>query len=247
MSDILPNRMGRTGQLDILIEYSKPVPYLQAWAIQQQFHAERLEDRRPDTLMLLEHEPVFTMGRRTASTHLHGGEEALRKKGVAVESVNRGGSITYHGPGQVVGYPILKLSDFASGPREYVRLLEETLLRTLAVWGIDAHRERTTPGVFVRVGHEEAKIASIGVRVDRGVTLHGFALNVDLDLEPFSSIVPCGLAGYGMTSVAAVRRSSLSLALVAQQLADQFGSVFNLTWKRSQGSDIEQSHCCLSY
>lgn len=146
--------------------------------------------------------------------------------------MNRGGSITYHGPGQLVGYPILMLSRFASGPRSYVWLLEEMLIRTLAHWEISGHRIDRAPGVWVRSscsGGEE-KIASIGVRVDRGVTLHGFALNVDLDLTPFSLVAPCGLAGCRTTSMAECRQSPVSTRMVAEQIAKSFSTCFDIAW-----------------
>lgn len=186
----------------------------------------------------LEHQPVYTLGRRTLPSHLREGEAVLRATGVAVEQVNRGGSVTYHGPGQLVGYPILRLSRVASGPKEYVWLLEETLRRTLACWGIESYRVDRKPGLFVTAAQEETKIAAIGVRVDRGVTLHGFALNVDLDLTPFGRIVPCGLEGRSTTSIAALRQSSVPIKLVAQQVAEQFGCLFKLFW---QGRDRDLS------
>lgn len=201
-----------------------------AWILQQRLHAERVADQRPDTLVLLEHTAVYTIGRRTFPDHLPHGEAALRATGAQVSITNRGGSVTYHGPGQVVGYSIIRLSHSATGPRQYVWLLEEVLRRTLVGWGITAHRVSKTPGLFIDVEGQTAKLASIGVRVERGVTLHGFALNVDLDMAPFSYIVPCGLNQYKPTSMAAFRRSPVPVQLVAQQVAEQFTDIFNLTW-----------------
>jgi len=212
--------------------------YSDAWAFQQQLHGERLVNRRPDTLLLLEHQPVYTLGRRTALSHVPGGEATLRASGAAVESVTRGGSVTYHGPGQLVGYPILKLARCASGPKEYVWLLEEALCRTLAFWEIEGYRIDGKPGVFVGRRQETAKIASIGVRIDRGITLHGFALNVDLDLMPFSSIAPCGLVGWRTTSIAALRRSSVPMRLVMRQVAERFAQLFNLAWGAAPSRDL---------
>jgi len=220
-----------TRQQGTLLTSSDPIHYADAWALQQRLHAERLENRRSDTLLLLEHQAVYTMGRQTLSSHLLGGEAALQATGAAIEPVNRGGSVTYHGPGQLVGYPILRLSRVASGPKEYVWLLEETLRRTLSHWGIESHRLDGKPGLFAGPSQEKEKIASIGVRIDRGVTFHGFALNVDLDLTPFSYIVPCGLKGCRMTSIAALRQSSVPIKIVAQQIAEQFGCLFNLKWQ----------------
>lgn len=215
-----------------LIQLQEPVAYPEGWAMQQQLHAECAAGVRPDTLVLLEHLPVYTIGRSTKAEHLSIGEAALQKTGALVRAVNRGGSITYHGPGQLVGYPILTLSRYASGPRSYVWLLEEMLIRTLAQWEISGHRIDRAPGVWVRssCSRGEEKIASIGVRVDRGVTLHGFALNVDLDLTPFSLVAPCGLAGCRTTSMAERRQSTVSIRMVAEQIAKSFSTCFDIAW-----------------
>ena len=214
-----------------LIIFPELMPYPQAWALQQRFHAERVSGTRADTLVLLEHPPVYTVGRRTQSDHLGRGEAALRETGAAIEPVNRGGSVTYHGPGQLVGYPILTLSHYASGPKVYVQLLEEVLIQTLALSGITGHRMAHKPGVWTTTNRGIAKIASIGVRVEHGVTLHGFALNINVDLSPFALIVPCGLEGCETTSIAEIMRAPASLPLVAHQIADVFASVFHLEWE----------------
>jgi lipoate-protein ligase B len=219
--------------------------YGDAWLLQQRLHAERVADQRPDTLLLLEHTAVYTIGRRTLPDHLPQGEAALRATGAQVVITNRGGSVTYHGPGQLVGYSVIRLSHNASGPRQYVWLLEEVLRRTLAGWGITAHRVSKTPGLFIDVEGQTAKLASIGVRMERGVTLHGFALNVDLDMAPFSYIVPCGLNQYRPTSMASLRRSSVPIRLVAQQVAEQFAGIFNLIWDvgaSSSGTGFAKEH-----
>jgi lipoyl(octanoyl) transferase len=216
----------------VLVLFQDPVSYPEAWALQQQLHAEHLSGSRPDILLLLEHLPVYTMGRRTDPAHLCGGEAALRRTGATIQAVNRGGSVTYHGPGQLVGYPILELSAHAAGPKEYVRLLEEVLIRTLARWEIQGYRVDKNPGVWVRSDCGEAKIASIGVRIEHGVTLHGFALNVDLDLVPFSHIVPCGLAASRTTCLAELCRSSVPLGMVAEQVAEIFSTLFGIVWTR---------------
>ena len=214
---------------DLMI-FLNPVPYQKAWTLQRQLHAERLLSTRGDTLVLLQHLPVYTMGPRTTQAHLGDGETALKETGIPVERVSRGGSVTYHGPGQLVGYPILGLSQYAAGPKIYVRLLEDVLINTLARWEITGHRVPHAPGVWAMVNGREAKIASIGVQVDHGITLHGFALNVHPDLSPFSRIVPCGLAGCRMTSMAAIRQCATPLEMVAYQLAEVFSNVFRIEW-----------------
>ena len=219
-----------TPQVGTLVRFSQPIPYAEAWILQKQLQEERIAERQEDVLLLLEHSPVYTLGRTTQPAHWDCGGEVLRRTGASLQSVDRGGSITYHGPGQVVGYPILKLSDYCSGPKQYVRKLEEVLILTLLRWGIEGYRLEKKPGVWVRWNLADAKIAAIGVRIDHGVTIHGFALNVDLDLSPFSHIMPCGLAQCHITSMAEIRQSAVSSSAVAQQLAQEFARIFNIQW-----------------
>ena len=217
-------------QAGTLVRLSRPIPYSEAWILQKQLQEERIAEKREDLLLLLEHLPVYTLGRTTQPAHWDCGEEILCRTGASLLSVDRGGSITYHGPGQVVGYPILKLSHYCSGPKQYVRKLEEVLIHTLLRWGIEGYRFEKKPGVWVRQNHADAKIAAIGVRIDHGVTIHGFALNVDLDLSPFSYIMPCGLTQCHITSMAEVRQSAVSSSVVAQQMAQEFARIFNIQW-----------------
>ena len=222
-----------TPQAGTLLRFSQPVSYTDARTIQKHLQERRIAERQGDVLLLLEHRPIYTLGRTTQPAHWNIGGEALRRTGADFQYVDRGGSITYHGPGQVVGYPILKLSDYCPGPKQYVRKLEEVLIHTLLRWGIEGYRIEKKPGVWVRWNLAEAKIAAIGVRVDHGVTMHGFALNVDLDLTPFSHIMPCGLAQCHITSMAEVKQSALSSPVVAQQVAEEFARVFNIRWIKS--------------
>ena len=213
-----------------LLEFAEPVPYAEAWRLQMRLREERAADRRLDTLLLLEHSPVYTVGRTAQASHWSNGEELLSHAGIQVHSVDRGGSVTYHGPGQLVGYPILRLSHYASGPRQYVRLLEEALIETLRSWGLQGYRVDNRPGVWIRLDDQDAKIAAIGVRIERGVTLHGFALNVDMDLSPFSRIVPCGLTGCRITSMADALHSTVSFTGVRSVLQRTFSRTFNIEW-----------------
>ncbi len=221
-----------------LLVFPAPLPYADTWALQRRLHAERIADFRPDILLLLEHEPIYTMGRRTQLTHWSGNEHLLRELGATLQTVDRGGSITYHGPGQLIGYPIMKLSGLCPGPKTYVRMLEQVLIDVLAFSGIDGHRVEKKPGIWVRTDGAEAKLASIGVRLDCGVTMHGFALNINLDLSPFSHIVPCGLDGCRMTSMAEVRQQSVDATLVAQQIARCFADTFNIEWRAPSSYDM---------
>ncbi len=217
--------MKRSG---LLIQHDV-VPYETAWELQKTFVEERAQDLRPDTLLLLEHLPVFTLGRSTKSEHWGGDEMALRAHGCSVYHVERGGSVTYHGPGQLVGYPILQLHRYCPGPRVYIRLLENVILRTLSEWGIQGRRIATFPGVWVG-DHQPAKIASVGVRIMRGVTMHGFSLNVTVDTTPFGWIVPCGIEGCVVTSMAAWLGRPVDLAEVRQRVAAIFAEVFDIEW-----------------
>jgi lipoyl(octanoyl) transferase len=171
--------------------------YRQALELQERVRAARQDDEVPDVLLTLEHYPVYTRGRRSAPGELPMGEEWYRMQGFEIVDTDRGGKITYHGPGQLVGYPIVRVDDVVA----YVRALERALVAALAQEGI-ASRARAEDGPdFTGVWVEDRKIASIGVHVARGVTTHGFAVNVENDLQPFSWIVPCGLDGVRMTSL----------------------------------------------
>jgi lipoyl(octanoyl) transferase len=224
-----------------LLEFAEPVPYAEAWRLQMRLREERAADRRLDTLLLLEHSPVYTVGRTTQASHWSNGEELLSHAGIQIHSVDRGGSVTYHGPGQLVGYPILRLSHYASGPRQYVRLLEEVLIETLRSWGLQGYRVDNKPGVWIRLDDQDAKIAAIGVRIERGVTLHGFALNVDMDLSPFSRIVPCGLTGCRITSMADALRSTVSFTGVRSVLQRTFSRTFNIEWTSVRTAQLTET------
>jgi lipoyl(octanoyl) transferase len=193
----------------ISVEWLGRVPYGEALALQEAAVADRVEGRTADRLLLLEHPPVVTFGRSAKPGHLLIGEEGLRQRGVELFEVARGGDVTYHAPGQLVGYPIVDLSPV--GRRDvhaFLRELEAGLIDALETWSIPACRVAGRTGVFVdrsrsrRPRGPQRKIASIGIGLRRWVTWHGFALNVDLDLAGFDAIVPCGLSDVVMTSVA---------------------------------------------
>ena len=207
--------------------FPEPVPYLIAWNIQSRLHEERLLDLQPDTVLILEHRPVYTLGRRTRLSHWGGSEPALCADGAELHHVHRGGSVTFHGPGQIVVYPVLKLERHARGPRQLVWLLEEVIIQVLKFWNISGFRIVGKPGVWIMTP-EPQKIGFLGIRIERGVTLHGFALNVDLDLTPFQRIHPCGFHDCRVTSMAAVRQKAVSVAVVKQELAQIFAAVFAL-------------------
>jgi lipoyl(octanoyl) transferase len=223
-----PRVSGRQMQGAAVRLFSEPVPYLAGWDLQCRLHEERLLGLQPDTVLILEHQPVYTLGRRTRLGDWGGDESALCETGAELHRVTRGGSVTFHGPGQVVAYPILKVTRYAAGPRQLVRLFEDVVIRILGYWNIIGSRLEGKPGVWV-LTPDPQKIAFIGVRIERGVTLHGLAINVDLDLAPFRRIHPCGLTDCLVTSMAALLHTSISVEAVKQVLAQTLTEVFSLS------------------
>lgn len=215
-----------------LLWFTSPVRYADAWELQMRLHHERAVDSRANVVLLLEHHPVYTVGRRTLASDWGAAPTATHMGGIEIQHVNRGGSVTYHGPGQLVVYPILRLTDHVRGVRAYVERLEEAVIQCLRENGIAGHRKEKAPGVWV-ADPREAKIASVGIRVDRGVTMHGVSLNVDMDLSPFREITPCGLHGCHVTSMAEVAGRPVSLKIVARSLLDQLQRTLALTWTNS--------------
>ena len=201
-------------------------PYEDARALQGELARERADDRRLDTLLLIEHPPVYTFGRRTDMSHRPDADD------VPLIASDRGGSITYHGPGQLIGYPIFRVAQFCSGPRVFVRRLETALIGALADFGIPGQRATSRPGIWV---DRSRKIASIGLRVMHGVAIHGFALNVNVDLSPFERIVPCGLSDCRMTSMAALLGAPLPMAHVREAVGRHIAAEFNLHWREDEG------------
>ena len=196
------------------------MPYLEGWRLQEAV-ATRVRAGGEETMLFLEHDPVYTIGRRGTVDNLLVDLAELRAVGASLYRVDRGGDITYHGPGQLVGYPVVRLGDRPDLVR-YVRALEEALIAVLASYGIAARAERGKTGVWVDLlDRRPAKIAAIGVRVSRGVTTHGFALNVSTDLRAFARMVPCGF----MHEVASLERLGVDADVrdVASRVADALG------------------------
>jgi lipoyl(octanoyl) transferase len=198
------------------------VPYGEGLALQERLVAERQAGRVPDTLLLLEHDPVFTLGRNARSEHVLFPEAELRARGFEVYETGRGGDVTYHGPGQVVGYPILSLAPDRCDVHRYVRDIEEVLIRTCADYGVAAGRVAGMTGAWVGA----AKIAAIGVRIARWVTSHGFAFNAGGDLSPFGLIVPCGIRGRGVTSLERLLGRPVPADEVMDRLGGHLAAVF---------------------
>lgn len=213
------------------------VPYLDGWETQRRLHAQRVDGQIPDTCLLLEHEPVYTAGRRTSP-----GDRPLTDPGIPVIDVDRGGKITWHGPGQLVGYPIVALDD-PIDVIAYVRRVEEALIRACAEAGVGATRVEGRSGVWITGGRGpgsrlDRKVAAIGIRVARGVTMHGFALNCDCDLSWYDRIVPCGISDAGVTSLSAETGRTVCVpdmvGIVQRHVAEVFGAA---QWRVVAGAD----------
>jgi lipoate-protein ligase B len=200
------------------------MPYAEALAMQRELVEDRRTNRVGDLLLFVEHPHVLTLGVRGdgGRTHILATSEALASRGVEVHETGRGGDITYHGPGQIVGYPIIDLRPDRCDVHRYVRDLEEVLIRTVTDYGVNAGRVEGLTGVWV--GRD--KLAAIGVRIARWITSHGFALNVTTDLEYFNLIVPCGIADRGVTSLARLLGRPVDRAEVEGHIASHFSRVF---------------------
>jgi lipoyl(octanoyl) transferase len=204
--------------------YLGRVSYGEATALQEEARGALRRGEGPERLLLLEHPHVYTLGRNAAPDDVLAESVWLRERGIEVAATNRGGQVTYHGPGQLVGYPILDLNPDRRDLRRYVRDLIEVVIRTLADYGIPARagEDQATIGVWTEGG----KIASVGVHLSRWITSHGFALNVSTDLEYFAGIVPCGLQGVRLCSIASLAGTAPELPAVAARVAAHFGEVF---------------------
>jgi lipoate-protein ligase B len=196
------------------------IRYREAVALQEGIRFRRQADEIPDTLLLLEHPPVYTRGRRTEAGDLPMGEDWYRLQGIEVEETDRGGRVTYHGPGQLVGYPVMRIGDVPA----FISTMEEAVIRALADEGVQAEVRPGLTGVWTG----DSKIGSIGVHVSRGVTTHGFAINVDNDLQPFEWIVPCGIEHVRMTSVCKETGMGGGLDCFRRRAAFRFAEAFGL-------------------
>lgn len=199
--------------------------YSFAWELQKSLHNKRISQDIPDTVLFTEHHNTYTIGKSGGDDHLLASADELREGNVSVFKTDRGGDITYHGPGQIVCYPIIDLNNYYLDVHRYLRDLEEVVIRTLAHYGIGAHREPEYTGVWV----ENEKICAIGVKVSRWVTMHGFAFNVNTDLSYFGRIIPCGIFHKGVTSLSAAMgglEKSTDTSEVKKVIAEKFGEVF---------------------
>jgi lipoyl(octanoyl) transferase len=218
-------KLASTAQVDRRVceaSFRGLVSYSDGLALQEQAVERLRAGEAPEQLFLLEHPHVFTLGRGADSAHILAGKEQLQSSSIEVHETGRGGDVTYHGPGQLVGYPIINLKPDRCDVHRYVRDIEEVLIRTIADFGVTGTRIAGQTGVWV--GNE--KVAAIGVRIARWITSHGFALNVSTDLSYFQMIVPCGISDKGVTSLSSLVGRNIDIQNVAQSAASHFGEVF---------------------
>jgi lipoyl(octanoyl) transferase len=209
----------RGNRQELQVEDWGVVAYDEATARQLELHARRVAGEAPDTLVIVAHPPTFTLGRHAPETYVVFAADELRGRGIAIARTDRGGRATYHGPGQVVLYPIVSIDALGLGVKDWVCLLEGALIDTLAELGITGHRRPATAGIWVGEGEAASKIASLGLRISRGVSYHGVSLNTGLDASMFAGIVTCGVRGERVTTIAAETGRTPDDADVARRLA----------------------------
>ena len=225
--------MSRTDTDELWVARLGQVPYAEAVAIQERLRAARQAGELPDVLLLLEHPPVYTLGRRGDDSDLPMGESWYLSQGIDVQRSDRGGRLTYHGPGQLVGYPIMRAPDIPA----YVHGLEAAKVAALADEGVHARVREGLTGVWAQQG----KIGAIGIHVSRGVTTHGFAVNVDGDLQPWEWIVPCGIDGVRMTSVLKETGRTGAMPCFRKRVAWRFAAAFGLRQRLVSQARLEQA------
>ena len=214
------------------------IGYAEAYALQKRLEAKRKACAIEDILLICEHPHVITLGRSGKRENLLASEHVLRQKGVEFHATDRGGDITYHGPGQIVGYPILNLGAIRRDVVWYVRMLEEAMIRATAEFGIAAERVAGKTGIWVRAGNTEEKLAAIGVHISRWVTSHGFAYNISTDLRNFDLIVPCGIADRKATSLEKLLGRRVEEKEVAPRIAKHLGEVLGLEMKEASKKEL---------
>ena len=199
------------------------IDYKEAWDLQRETFELRVNNKIPDVIYLLEHPNTYTLGKTADHKNLVGSEEYLSSNKISVYDIDRGGDITYHGPGQIVGYPIINLTDWQQDTHKYLRALEETIIQTCAEYGINSGRVPKYTGVWV----EDRKIAAIGIKVTRWITMHGFAFNVNTDLSFFSGIIPCGISDKDVTSIKREIKTDVPISEVKSRIIKKFARIFD--------------------
>ena len=201
------------------------IDYKEAWDLQQEIHSKRVSGTVDDFLFLLEHPNTYTLGKTAHKENLIGSDDYLKQNKILVYDIDRGGDITYHGPGQIVGYPIIDLNNWKKDTHKYLRALEEVIIKTCSNYGLICERNPDHTGVWIG----DRKIAAIGIKVSRWITMHGFALNVNTDLNLFNGIIPCGIHNKKVTSLKAELNIELDINAVKQKLLTNFLEIFEYT------------------
>jgi lipoyl(octanoyl) transferase len=198
------------------------IDYQEAWELQKEILNLRVDEKVNDVLFLLEHPHTYTLGKVADKNNLIGSEDYLHENKISVFDIDRGGDITYHGPGQIVGYPIIDLKKWKLDTHKYLRSLEEVIIKTCADYGLKGIRDPKYTGVWI----EDRKIAAIGIKVSHWVTMHGFAFNVNTDLDFFSGIIPCGITDKGITSLKNELKKTIDISKVKEKLGNNFKEIF---------------------
>jgi lipoyl(octanoyl) transferase len=198
------------------------IDYQEAWDLQKEVLEMRVDEKINDAFFLLEHPHTYTLGKVADKRNLIGSQDYLMQNKISVFDIDRGGDITYHGPGQIVGYPIINLKKWKQDTHKYLRSLEEVIIKTCAEYGLTGIRDPKYTGVWIG----DNKIAAIGIKVSRWVTMHGFAFNINTDLDFFSGIIPCGIADKGVTSLKNELNKLIDISIVKEKLVNNFKNIF---------------------
>jgi lipoyl(octanoyl) transferase len=201
------------------------IDYKAAWDLQKKIHQLRVENKIDDVFFMLEHPHTYTLGKTADKQNLVGDEKYLNNNKISVYDIDRGGDITYHGPGQIVGYPIINLTNWQQDTHKYLRALEEVIIKTCKEYGLNGSRVDKYTGVWI----ENRKICAIGIKVSRWITMHGFAFNINTDLNLFNGIIPCGISDKAVTSLNQELKREISPNEVKEKIIHHFGDIFNYT------------------
>ena len=199
------------------------IDYKEAWDIQKSIHQLRVENKIDDVLFLLEHPHTYTLGKSADKENLTGDNRYLTENKISVYDIDRGGDITYHGPGQIVGYPIINLTNWKQDTHKYLRAIEEVIIQSCSEYGLNGGRVEKYTGVWIN----DRKICAIGIKVSRWITMHGFAFNINTDLELFNGIIPCGITGKDVTSLNRELKTEIPLNDVKEKIIHHFSNIFN--------------------
>lgn len=210
------------------------IDYKEAWDFQKVVFDQKVKKVNNDTFLLLEHPHTYTLGKTADQSNLVSNEEFLDKFKISVYNIDRGGDITYHGPGQIVGYPIISLSDWKEDTHLYLRSLEEVIINTISHFGLKGERKKEYTGVWL----EDRKICAIGIKISRWVTMHGFALNVNTNLDMFNGIIPCGIKDKQVTSIQKELNKEINISEVKEIILEEFINVFGYNSFNRKSKDI---------